>query len=151
MEQALAVRASHVPETSRSGIARALVQAGDEFDVDPLFLLAVAEEESRVRPDARSRRNALGLMQIRPVTARAVALRYGILWREEGQLFDPTFNARIGAAYLAELHERFDSWDLALTAYSHGPRKARQLRDRDPSSRYAAGVLRRYDELTAFR
>ena len=33
----------------------------------------------------------------------------------------PSVNVLIGATYLAELQARFGTWDLALTAYNHGP------------------------------
>jgi soluble lytic murein transglycosylase len=151
VERALAERAAHLDESQRSQIARALVRAGREFEIDPWLLLAVAEEETRVRPGARSKRGALGLMQIRPATAREVAQRHGIAWRAEDQLFDPAFNARIGAAYLSRLHGRFGNWDLALTAYNRGPSKARKLRGREPSSRYSARVLQRLEQLEPFR
>ena len=151
LTEALSERATHVKGPDRVRIARALVRAGQEFEVDPLLLLAVAEEESRVRLDARSKKDALGLLQIQAVTAKEVAERNGIAWRGEEQLFDLGINARIGAAYLADLRERFGSWDLALTAYNLGPGKARRLRGRQPSSRYSARVLKRYEELGVYR
>jgi soluble lytic murein transglycosylase len=140
------------PELSpaeRAAIARTMVEAARSRDLDTLLLLAVAEEESRYDPEARSRRGALGLMQLRPLTARAVADRHGIAWQHPDDLYEPSVNIRIGAAYLAELHQRFHSWELALTAYNYGPSRARrqQQRGRGPSSPYSRRVLARYQRL----
>jgi len=90
-------------------------------------------------------------LQIQAVTAMEVAERNGIGWSGPEQLLDPGFNARIGAAYLANLHERFGSWDLALTAYNRGPAKAKRLSGRTPSSGYSARVLQRFEDLGVYR
>jgi soluble lytic murein transglycosylase-like protein len=139
--------ASHLDHDDRSEIAAGLMQAERESGVDVFLLLAVAEEESDFRPRATGRRGALGLLQIRPSTGRDVARRYQLSWEGEKTLFDPSVNLVVGALYLRELRERFGSWDLALTAYNHGPTRARRIekRGRSPSSRYAARVLERFE------
>ena len=105
------------------------------------------EEESHYRIRAKSRRGAIGLMQIRPLTARHLAERNGVAWRGADQLYDPARNVQLGAAYLEELRDDFGSWDLALTAYNAGPQAARKARKRGkkPSSSYARRVLGRYE------
>ena len=140
-------RARHLPDGDHGEIARELIRAERETGVEALLLLAVAEEESHFKARAKSRRGALGLLQVRPETARSVAERNGIPWDGAASLYEPSVNILIGATYLAELRERFESWDLALTAYSHGPSAARRAarRGRSPSSRYAARVLRRFE------
>jgi soluble lytic murein transglycosylase-like protein len=140
-------RASHLHSTARDRIARELIRAERKTGVDALMLLAMAEEESHFRPRAKSRRGALGLLQVRPGTARSVAERNRIPWEGAASLYEPPVNILIGATYLAELRERFGSWDLALTAYNQGPTAARKAskRGRSPSSRYAARVLRRLE------
>jgi soluble lytic murein transglycosylase-like protein len=143
----LAERATHLAGSDQRRIAGLLMRAEDSSGVDSLLLLAVMEEESTYRVRARSPRGAIGLMQIRPRTARHVAERTGIAWRTTEDLYDPARNVRLGAAYLAELRELFGSWDLALTAYNNGPRAARQARRRGaaPSSGYARRVLQRHE------
>ena len=149
MIETLQERASHLQKADHREIARGLSRAERKTGVDALLLLAVMEEESHFRPRAKSRRGALGLMQVRPATGRDVAKRNRISWSGEASLFQPSVNILVGAAYLRELRERFGSWDLALTAYNHGPTRARQLAGggRNPSSRYAARVLRRFESL----
>ncbi len=145
----LQTRATHVANADRRDIARGLVRAERRTGIDAFLLLAVMEEESHFRPLARSPRNALGLLQVRPATGRDVAARNSIPWKGEISLFEPSTNLLIGATYLAELRESFGSWDLALTAYNQGPTRARKIaaRGTNRSSRYAARVLRRFEAL----
>jgi soluble lytic murein transglycosylase-like protein len=142
-------RAKHLRSADRGEIVRGLMRAERKTGVDALLLLSVMEEESHFKLRARSRRGAMGLMQIRLVTGQDVAERNGIPWRGEVSLFEPSVNILIGATHLAELQERFGSWDLALTAYNQGATNARRAmkRGRNPSSRYADRVLRRFDSL----
>jgi soluble lytic murein transglycosylase len=142
-------RASHLQGADRDGIARELIRAERETGVDALLLIAVVEEESHFQTRAKSRRGALGLMQVRPGTARAVAERNRISWEGAPSLYQPSVNLLIGATYLTELRKRFGSWDLALTAYNQGPTAAKRAakRGRSPSSRYSARVLRRFESL----
>jgi soluble lytic murein transglycosylase len=145
--ETLRQRAKHVKSADRDKILEGLLRAERRTEVDALLLLAVAEEESHFKRHAKSRRGALGLMQIRPATGRDVCKRNGIPWNGEATLFDPSTSLLIGATYLAELRERFGSWDLALTAYNEGPTRAKRAADRKrhPSSRYAVRVLKRYE------
>jgi len=146
--QVLAERARHLGASDRDHIAAVLLRAERASGVDALLLLSVMEEESAYRIRAASRRGAIGLMQVRPATARAVANRHGIKWAGNESLYEPRVNVRIGAAYLAQLRSSMKSWDLALTAYHRGPTAARRLRrrapDRRPTSRYAGRVLERH-------
>ncbi len=142
-------RAQHLEPVDRHEIARGLLCAEQQTGVDAFLLLAVVEEESRFRPRARSRRGALGLLQIRPGTGRDVAHRHRISWEGEASLLEPSVNLLIGATYLSELREGFGSWDLALTAYHQGPTRARSVArpGRNPSSQYAARVLERFESV----
>jgi len=142
-------RATHLAGRDRREIARALIGAERQTRVDALLLLAMIEEESHYRSQARSRRGALGLLQVRPLTGREVAERHQIPWNGEDSLLDPTVNILIGGRYLSDMKSRFGSWDLALTAYNHGPTKTNKIarRGRTPSSGYSARVLRRFEAL----
>ena len=53
-------RAAHLRQEDTDEIARGLVRAERETEIDALLLLAVAEEESRFKTRPRSRRGALG-------------------------------------------------------------------------------------------
>lgn len=78
--------------------------------VDPRLVRAVVQIESAYRPDARSPRGAMGLMQLMPETANQYALR---------DPYDPASNLEAGIRHLKSLLERFDL-PLALAAYNAG-------------------------------
>ncbi|MHA1127551.1 MAG: transglycosylase SLT domain-containing protein [Alphaproteobacteria bacterium] len=99
--------------------------------------MAIARQESEFNPAAQSHVGALGLMQVMPATAKAVAKDLGITYSTKSLGGDWEYNARIGTAYLAEMLERFDgSALLAAAAYNAGPHRAdRWIRDYgDPRS-----------------
>jgi soluble lytic murein transglycosylase-like protein len=78
----------------------------------PLPLLsAVAWEESRMDPRARSQAGAEGLLQVLPTTAATVAVA------DNG----PRANVLAGARYLLQMLDRFGDLELALAAYNAGP------------------------------
>jgi membrane-bound lytic murein transglycosylase D len=82
----------------------------------PSELVWLAEVESSLNPSARSPAGARGLFQLMPATARAFGLRT-FPFDERTQ---PGKNARAAAKFLRVLHERFDSWPLALAAFNAG-------------------------------
>ena len=91
---------------------------------------AVILHESAGDARAVSPRKARGLMQITSVTEREVLGRTGI---DQGDLFDPEYNIRIGTAYLRMLMDRFDNDTyLVLAAYNAGPTRMAKLRKAHP-------------------
>lgn len=101
------------------GAARAAAAAEG---VPAALVLAVASAESSGRPDARSHRGAVGLMQLMPPTAAEVAADRG---EPPPRLTDPATSLRLGARYLAwqlrAFAGRAAAQDLALCAYNAGP------------------------------
>lgn len=80
--------------------------------VDPVLVSALIKVESGYRPRARSRKGAMGLMQLMPSTAREYKVR---------NAFDPRANIEAGIKHLKSLIDRFDGGvDLALAAYNAG-------------------------------
>lgn len=83
-----------------------------KYGLDPALVLAVIAAESSFRADAVSRRNARGLMQLIPETAR----RFGVR-----NAFDPTDNLRGGMKYLRWLLAYYrGNVTLVLAAYNAG-------------------------------
>ena len=78
--------------------------------VDAALVRAVVEVESNYEPSARSRKGAMGLMQLMPATARRYAL---------ANPFDPKSNLDAGIRHLRSLLDRFEV-RLALAAYNAG-------------------------------
>ncbi len=101
---------------------RALVeQSAQASNVDPNFLHALIREESRFRPAVRSSAGAVGLAQLMPSTARAMARQAGLKFSERG-LVQPHKNLRLGSLYLRSLLDRFDGNVVYATAgYNAGP------------------------------
>lgn len=93
-----------------------------EPPVDRDVVRAVAWQESKFDPGARSRSDALGLYQLKLSTASDVAK-----WRREpapteSTLRDPAVNLRYGVEYLRWLLRQFDGrLVVALAAYNSGP------------------------------
>lgn len=97
---------------------RAAQQAG----ISPAWISGIARQESLFLPQARSRSDALGLMQVKLDTAHHVAKRSKQALPRREEMFDPAVNAPIGAAYLAEMLDRFNGrLPLAIGAYNAGP------------------------------
>lgn len=84
--------------------------------------LAIARRESEFDPSVASGVGALGLMQVMPATAKEVAEGLNIEYDRDSVLNDWTYNATLGAAYLATLSERYDGNVVMMSAaYNAGP------------------------------
>jgi len=87
--------------------------AGQQFQVPPALLKAIAWAESGFNPHAVSRAGAQGIMQLMPGTARSLGVT---------DPFNPAQNIFGAARYLRSLLDRFQGdIKLALAAYNAGP------------------------------
>ncbi len=87
--------------------------------LDPALVMAVVQVESKFNPRARSSKDAAGMMQIVPETARALGLK---------DPWNPRENLEAGIRYLAHLKRTFDQdMVMALAAYNAGPTKVSKL------------------------
>jgi soluble lytic murein transglycosylase len=90
--------------------------------VDPYLVAAVINVESGFRANATSPAGAIGLMQLLPKTATAVAAHLGLAKRMDATTLKvPADNIRVGTAYLGELLRQYKGDErLALAAYNAG-------------------------------
>jgi len=105
-----------VPVARACGVStpysRAFSEAAHKTGFPVSLLVAVAWQESRMDPRARSGAGARGLLQLMPRTARALGATAD----------DPRTNIGAGARYLSEMLNRFGgNLELALAAYNAGP------------------------------
>lgn len=93
----------------------------EEYNVDPYLVAAIMRNESKFNPNALSRREAKGLMQIAPITGSWAAERLPIENYREDMLYDPDLNIKIGCWYLNILYKEFDNnLELIIAAYNAG-------------------------------
>ncbi len=94
--------------------------AGD--NPEDALVLAVIRQESAFDQKATSSAGALGLMQLMPRTAKHIAKKLQIPYSDAKLTKDPSFNIRLGRAYLGDLLNGFGgSYILAIASYNAGP------------------------------
>lgn len=103
--------------------------------LNPLLVTALIRQESRFMPNIRSNANAVGLMQVMPDTAKAVAKRLKL---KNYALNNPNDNVNLGTWILEETHQNYKNNSLlAVASYNAGSGKVatwldeRQLTDPD--------------------
>lgn len=97
------------------------------YDFDPLLILAVVLVESGGDPSLLGQNlsgnlsGAVGIMQLKPATARAMAHEMGEPPPTRAQLLDPSWNLRLGVAFLLKMVHRYRDLRLGIMAYNVGP------------------------------
>lgn len=100
---------------------KALMNLSQNQAYDPVFILAVAKTESGFDFNAVGSAGEIGLMQIKPVTAKWICNRLNIEWKGAQALKDPEYNILIGAYYFKYLKKTFKSQSLKyVNAYNMG-------------------------------
>jgi soluble lytic murein transglycosylase-like protein len=124
-----------IPSRFRPAFAHAANDTGFQLSM----LVAVAQVESRFMVDARSSKDARGLLQVLPATGASLKLNVN----------DPATNVLAGARYLRLLLDRYNRTDLALAAYNAGPTRIDANHDvlGPISMRYVANVEARWTAL----
>jgi soluble lytic murein transglycosylase len=89
--------------------------------LDPYLVASLIRQESEFNPQAVSRANAVGLMQLLPRTGKLVAKQEKLRRYNAGQLFTPAVNLQLGTRYFRGMVDQFGgSFEYALAAYNAG-------------------------------
>ena len=105
-----------------------LVERAREFHLDPALLRGLVRQESGFNPTASSHAGALGLTQLLPGTAKPLAKSVLRVRYRRAFLYDPGVNARLGAAFLRQLLDKFGgNARYALAAYNGGPARMQRV------------------------
>jgi soluble lytic murein transglycosylase len=88
--------------------------------LDPYLVASLIRQESAFNPNAVSRANAVGLMQLLPKVGKSVAKQEKLKKFNPQQLFTPAVNMQLGTRYFRIMVDKFDSFEYALAAYNAG-------------------------------
>jgi soluble lytic murein transglycosylase len=88
--------------------------------LDPYLVASLIRQESEFNPNAVSRANAVGLMQLLPKTGKAVAKQVKLKRYDASQLYTPAVNLELGARYFRGMVDKFGGFEYALAAYNAG-------------------------------
>jgi soluble lytic murein transglycosylase len=92
-----------------------------KYNLNPYLVAAVIKAESNFKPEAKSPKDAYGLMQITASTGQWAAKEMKIDSFAVNQLKEPEYNIRMGCWYLDNLKKEFDgNMELVLAAYNGG-------------------------------
>jgi len=90
-------------------------------DLDPYLVASLIRQESEFNPGAISRANALGLMQVMPVTGKKLAKEVKMKGFSPELLLVPNTNLQLGTKYFKDLLDHFNGQpEYALAAYNAG-------------------------------
>ncbi len=133
-------RLSRLPK-SKAWIVDMVKTMSPWYQIDPHFALSIISIESNFNQDARSIKNAMGLMQIIPATAE----RFNVT-----DAFNASQNIKAGLRYLHWLLNRYHG-DVALAAagYNAGENAVDRYHGVPPypeTEQYVARVLRLYQK-----
>jgi len=89
--------------------------------LDPYLVASLIRQESEFNPNAVSRANAVGLMQLLPKTGKLVAKEERLKRYNASQLYTPAVNMQLGTRYFKGMVDKFGgSFEYALAAYNAG-------------------------------
>jgi soluble lytic murein transglycosylase-like protein len=125
-------------------LVRAMYDKCQEYDVPFALALALAEQESGFNPDAKSKTNDYGLMQINKVN-------FGWL-REKGiEPLNHKGNIEAGVLMLSNVIKKYGNYHHALMAYNCGEAGAKRLWKKGIySTSYSRSVMERYSKWDAY-
>jgi soluble lytic murein transglycosylase len=101
-------------------------EQASKLKMDPNLVLGLIRQESAFNEKARSKANALGLMQILPSTGRKLAKQSRITRYTSKKLFQAETNIILGTRYFAFFLQQYGKPELALAAYNAGDSRVKR-------------------------
>lgn len=90
-----------------------------KYEVPFELMSSITRQESAFNPFARSSADAMGLMQLLPSVARAVAKKNHLLFEKAEDLFDPKINVPLASLELKSLLKKYDEkYILSIANYN---------------------------------
>lgn len=105
-------------------------------NLDPYLIAGIIRQETVFDAKARSRANAMGLMQLLPSTGQAVARRNNLGGGRiaSSDLYNPVLNIQLGTAYVRQLMDDFHRFEYVAAAYNGGPTRVRRWVNESPTN-----------------
>lgn len=97
-----------------------IVKYSNEQGIDPFLVASVIKTESNYFIDAKSHKDAIGLMQITPSTGEWIASKNGKNEFNSNDLYRSDVNIEYGTWYIRKLYDIYGSEELVLAAYNAG-------------------------------
>ena len=94
-----------------------------EYNVDENLIYALIKAESNFNSNAKSSKDAIGLMQLMESTAQDVCKKTDLQISSDElseKLLEPDININIGTKYLSILIQKHGNIEIAITAYNAG-------------------------------
>ncbi len=113
-----------------------IMQNAEIYNISPSIIASVINVESGYNKNAKSNKNALGLMQVKQDTANYLVNYYKLnVTINEADLLKAETNIKFGCMYLNYLLKKFNNINTALAAYNAGETKVRSwLKDKTYSN-----------------
>ncbi|HET9741686.1 MAG TPA: transglycosylase SLT domain-containing protein [Terriglobales bacterium] len=101
--------------------------------LDPYLVASLVRQESEFNPQAVSRANAWGLMQLLPSNGRQLAREVKIRHFRQDELTNPTVNLQLGTRYFKHMIDSFGGQvEYALAAYNAGADRVKNWQSQGP-------------------
>ena len=130
------------PELSKSEYSEIINKEAKANGVDPNIIYLIGLHESGFKPNATSKANCKGIMQLCDATAKDMGVKNS---------YDPKENIMGGTKYFADLLRQFNgNTSLALAAYNAGPGAVRKYNGIPPypeTQNYVKAIMADYRKL----
>ncbi len=114
----------------------------EKYNIDSDFIKAIIKQESGFNPNAKSKKGAIGLMQLMPKTAKSL----GII-----DPYNPKENIEGGVRYLKGLLDKYDNnYELSLAAYNAGAGAVKRYGGIPPykeTKNYVEAIMNNYNKI----